>query len=99
MSTPQNLFRTKRAPSLKRAAQIKAWASRYFELPQSAIVLVSERRCVEPGCPPLETVIALFDGDGSSTQRTLPKALAEVTEPDVRALAGSSHAAAPMKSG
>jgi hypothetical protein len=90
-----SLFQTKKAPSLERAAQIKEWVSRHFELPQSATVIVSELRCPEPGCPPLETVIALFHEDGRSTQRKLHKALAEVTETDVRALASSKQEAAP----
>lgn len=90
-----NLFQTKRAPSVGRAAQIKEWVSRYFGLPQSTTLIVSELQCTEPGCPPLETVIALFYEDGRSTQRKLHKALAEVTEPDVRALASSEQEAAP----
>lgn len=90
-----NLFQTKRAPSLERVAQIKEWVSRYFGPAQSATVLVSELRCTEPGCPPLETVIALFPAEGQSLQRKLHKALAEVTESDVRALAGSQEGAGP----
>lgn len=90
-----SLFQTKKAPSVERAAQIKVWVAQHFELPKESTVLVSELRCTEPGCPPLETVIALFHQDGRSTQRKLHKPLAEVTEPDVRDLASLRGEAAP----
>jgi hypothetical protein len=48
-------------------------------------VFVSELACVEPGCPPIETVIALL-GRGDPVQHTIHKPAAEVTELDVVAV-------------
>lgn len=90
-----NLFQTKRAPHLVRVTQIKEWVAQHLALPQSTIVLVGEQRCREPGCPPLETVIALFPEGGRSAHHKLHKALAEVTESDVRALAAAGDGASP----
>ena len=79
-----------------RTAQIKAWASRAFGLADTATVLVTELRCTEPGCPPLETVIALLGASGPARQYKLHKAVDEVTEADVAALAaGAAPACEP----
>jgi hypothetical protein len=70
-----------------RAAGIRRWAEVAFALGEDDSVMVTELRCREPGCPPLETVIALL-GAGSPTRRhTIHKPMADVTEEDVRALA------------
>jgi hypothetical protein len=68
-------------------ARIKAWVSEAFGVADTATVLVTELRCSEPGCPPLETVIALLGASGPAKQYKLHKAVAEVTEADVKALA------------
>ena len=73
--------------------QIKAWVTDAFGLADTATVLVTELRCTEPGCPPLETVIALLSADGPATQYKLHKAVAEVTEADVAALAAGGATA------
>ena len=77
----------------RKIASIKEWAAEVFRLPADASVLVTELRCTEPGCPPLETVIAILDQPGKPRQYKVPKALAEVTFLDVRKLAnGGSDA-------
>jgi hypothetical protein len=47
-------------------------------------VLIAELACTEPGCPPIETVIALLSEDGK-TQHKVHKPVDEVTLDDVRA--------------
>jgi hypothetical protein len=47
-------------------------------------VLVTELACTEPGCPPVETVIALLS-DGGNTQYKVHKPVAQVNLDDVRA--------------
>ena len=49
-----------RRPDPRAVADVKRWAAEVFRLPESASVLVTELRCGEPGCPPLETVIAIL---------------------------------------
>ncbi|MEM1332442.1 MAG: hypothetical protein AAGG08_03195 [Actinomycetota bacterium] len=47
-------------------------------------VLVTELECSEPGCPPIETVIALLS-DSGNTQYKVHKPVADVRIDDVRA--------------
>jgi hypothetical protein len=69
------------------ARQIKAWAREVFALPAEASVLVSELTCTEPGCPPLETVIAVLSGPGQSTQYKVHEPMADVSREDLEELA------------
>ncbi|MEO1058336.1 MAG: hypothetical protein AAFY28_15620 [Actinomycetota bacterium] len=50
-------------------------------------VLVTELECSEPGCPPVETVIALLTAD-ENVQYKIHKPLAEVDATDVQAVLG-----------
>jgi len=55
-------------------------------------VFVTELACTEPGCPPIETVIALLGADGN-VQYKIHKPAAEVSIDDVRsALDGAAPA-------
>lgn len=40
--------------------QLKAWIYETLSLDESVPVSVSQLTCTEPGCPPLETVIAVM---------------------------------------
>ncbi len=51
-------------------------------------VLVTELECTEPGCPPIETVIALLRA-GENVQYRIHKPVAEVTVYDVRSALGA----------
>jgi hypothetical protein len=64
-------------------AAIKEWAVEVFRLPAEASVMVTELRCTEPGCPPLETVIAILDQPGQPRQFKIHKAIADVAFADV----------------
>lgn len=67
-----------------RSADIKGWARAALGLPDEAVVLVTELRCAEPGCPPLETVIAVLDdGAGGRVQVRLHAPIAALVEADV----------------
>jgi hypothetical protein len=77
-----------RAPG--RTTEIKAWAAEALGLTDDVAVMVTELRCTEPGCPPMETVVAVLDGLGPTRQYKIHKPLADVTREDVRAI--SAHA-------
>lgn len=70
-------------PNAAKIGQVKAWVQERFALGDEAVVMVTELRCTEPGCPPLETVIAVLDGPGSKRQYKLHKGVADVTREDV----------------
>ncbi|MBM4297467.1 MAG: hypothetical protein FJ143_06975 [Deltaproteobacteria bacterium] len=70
--------------------RVKQWAIEIFELGEEVSVLVTELQCTEPGCPPLETVIAIMGVE--KKQYKLHKALADVTHADVAGLVnGGEH--------
>jgi hypothetical protein len=73
--------------SPERAAKvrsIKDWARAELGLPDHVVVMATELRCTEPGCPPLETVVAILR-DGRQQQFKIHKALADIVAEDVRA--------------
>ena len=69
-----------------RSSRIKAWVAAAFALQEGTAVMVTELTCTEPGCPPLETVIAIFAVGHAARQLKLPKALLVVTHADVAGL-------------
>jgi hypothetical protein len=72
------------APSARR---IKDWARELFALDESATVMVTELACSEPGCPPVETVIAVLRGPGDTRSYKVHRPAADVTREDVARLA------------
>ena len=68
-----------------RARAVKSWVREAARVEDDATIMVSELTCVEPGCPPLEVVMAVLRPGRPPEQRKLHKALAEVGPEDVRA--------------
>jgi hypothetical protein len=81
-----DLFGTQPRPDPAHLAAIKGWVAEALALPDDVTVMVTELRCSEPGCPPLETVIALLRPSLPPEQRKLHKATAEITADDIRGL-------------
>ena len=71
---------------------IKGWVRDVLDLSESSTVMVAELACTEPGCPPLETVVAVLDA-GATRRYTIHRPMAEITEADVRALLSPTPAA------
>ncbi len=82
-----NLFAPRPATDPKQLTAIKAWAAEVFHVGEDVALMVAELRCAEPGCPPLETVIALLGTPGQPRQFKIHKAIADVTYADVLQLA------------
>jgi len=77
-----------------RSAAVKGWVAEAFVLPEGTTVMVTELACTEPGCPPIETVVAILDGPGSTRQFKVHKPIAEVDASDISGLArpgGADH--------
>lgn len=73
--------RPKRDAALIR--QVKAWAYDCLPISSEAIVSVMELECHEPGCPPLETVIAAMEQGKETRQWKFHKPMPDVTHADV----------------
>lgn len=81
------LGRPKRDVTLIR--QIKEWAYACLPVSSEATLSVMELECREPGCPPLETVIAAM-GEGQGTRQwKLHKPIPDVTRADLDELAAN----------
>jgi hypothetical protein len=78
-----NLFGSRPRQDPGRITEIKEWAAEVLRLPADTSVLVTELHCTEPGCPPLETVIAVLDQPGRPRQYKIHKAIADVQFADV----------------
>ncbi len=52
--------------------QVALWTRRRFALGDDDAVLVAEIECVQPGCPPLETVVAFWTEAAAGEQIGLP---------------------------
>ncbi|HEY4120267.1 MAG TPA: hypothetical protein VGM56_20520 [Byssovorax sp.] len=72
------------------ARQIKGWVREALALGDDVTILVSELTCKEPGCPPVETVIAVFRGPDDTTKYTVHRASADVTRDDVARVLGAA---------
>lgn len=75
-----DLFQSNRSATA-RIREIKTWVVEVFGLDEGTTVMVTELRCTEPGCPPLETVIALLNQ--STRQFKIHKSADEVTRSDI----------------
>lgn len=80
------LGRPKRDVSLVR--QIKDWAYECLPIVEGSSVSVMELECREPGCPPLETVIAVLEDAAATRQWKVHKAVPDITREDILSLAG-----------
>ena len=68
------------------ARRIKTWAREIFDPEGAGAVLVSELSCSKPGCPPVETVVAILRGPGDTVKYSIHRPSAEVTRADLLAL-------------
>jgi hypothetical protein len=62
---------------------VKAWAAA-AGLPADAVLAVDEIVCTDPACPGVETVVLLMRPGEKTRACKVAKALAEVTEQDIR---------------
>lgn len=62
---------------------IETWTRQRFKLAPENAVLVSEITCRLPGCPPLETVIAFWNTEGTRHHVKVFKKAIDVVEEDL----------------
>jgi hypothetical protein len=84
------MFGMKKEGASAKSKEVRGWVRELLALPDEAQVLVTELTCSEPGCPPVETVIAILRGPGQNVQVKIPLGLADLTRDDVAKVATSS---------
>jgi hypothetical protein len=65
--------------------QIKEWVRAHFGVPPDVTVLVTEIMCDQPGCAPVETIVAILDPAGRRQYKS-PRPMREVKKEDIRHL-------------
>jgi hypothetical protein len=78
-----DMFSLRDPRSSERANEIKGQVSAALALDEDATVMVSELACMEEGCPPVETVIAVFRPAQEKLQFRLHRPMAEITSHDI----------------
>ncbi|GAB2972195.1 hypothetical protein GCM10023080_040310 [Streptomyces pseudoechinosporeus] len=73
-----------RSPS-PRLRELKETVRALLDLDEDTAVMVRQLTCTEPGCPPLETVVAVLPMDGAARRWTLHQPAEQITEDDLRA--------------
>ncbi len=73
--------------------ELKETVRTLLGLDDDTAVMVRQLTCTEPGCPPLETVVALLPMEGEARRWTLHRPADQITEDDLRAalLAPEQH--------
>ncbi|WP_269857564.1 hypothetical protein [Streptomyces sp. RPT161] len=69
--------------------ELKETVRRLLGLDDDTAVVIRQLACTEPGCPPLETVIAVLPMDGPARRWTLHRPTDQITEDDLRPLLAS----------
>jgi hypothetical protein len=81
-----DLFTTGAPRNSEHISRIKRQVAALLAVSDDTTVMVAELACREEGCPPVETVIAVFQPNASKLQFKLHKPVAEVTEDDLARL-------------
>jgi len=64
------------------AGRVRHWVREALGLDDGTVVLVRQLACREPGCPPVETVLAVLH-EGGTVARTVHRPVADLTYDDV----------------
>ena len=68
---------------LEAVERAQQWTRARFSLAGEAVVIAAEIACQVPGCPPIETVIVFWTGDGTRYRFKIFKPVEEVVEDDL----------------
>jgi len=70
----------------ERVREVKRWVEESLGLPAEAAVMVTELACSEPGCPPVETVVALLQAKQAPLQEKTHRAVLDLNRAEVEQL-------------
>lgn len=77
-----NLFHRPPPPDVAQRQRLKAWVYATLNLEAEVPVSISQLQCNEPGCPPVETVIAIMSQPPQTFK--IHAAVAAITEAQLR---------------
>ena len=67
----------------KKISMIKGWVGSLLKLDKLTTIFVTQLECQEPGCPPIETVIALMKPKEKTEQKKIHKCINDINENDI----------------
>jgi len=74
----------KKSPEHSRAVElVQSWTRERFSLAADAPILVSELACANPGCPPLQTVVAFWTEAGDRHHFKVLKPIETIAAGDI----------------
>ena len=76
-------FQRKGPDHLAAIHRVKDWVRERFRLTDDDAISVSELECQQPGCPPLDTVVAFWTASDKRHHFRVFKPVAEVVEDDL----------------
>ena len=68
-----------------RLRELKEAVRALLDLDEDTAVVIRQLACTEPGCPPLETVVAALPMNGPPRRWTLHQPAEQITEDDLKA--------------
>jgi hypothetical protein len=85
-------FRPGRPAAAPHLSELRATVRALLGLDEDTAVVIRQLACTEPGCPPLETVVAVLPMEGAARRWTLHRPAGQLTENELRAaLLGAPH--------
>ena len=78
-----NLFGKNQKKDVDSILKIKNWVRETFKLTEYETVLVTELKCYEEGCPPVETVIVILREGTGKEQYKFHKRMDEINFEDI----------------
>jgi hypothetical protein len=75
-------FKNKSPAQAQALERVREWTRQRFSLSAETTIVVSELACALPGCPPLETVIAFWEGEARYHYKIF-KPVREIAEDDL----------------
>ena len=68
---------------LEAVERVQRWTRSRFALAEDTVIIAAEIICQVPGCPPIETVIAFWTGEGTRYRLKIFKPVEAVVEDDL----------------
>ena len=71
-------------PNVEKIRQIKQILREALDVRDTAIITVNEITCLEEGCPPIETVVAVLQSNSPTLQNKIHKPINDVQADDLK---------------
>ena len=81
----------RKTQNVEKIRNLKQLISKKYKLPENTIISIAELSCLEPDCPPIETVITARNDGGSMKNWRVAKSIEEIEESDINNLTNHTH--------